>query len=71
MPRKSQPGDIRTTFTLPGGRLRMVKAACALEGVSLGEKVTDLLAREYPETLELVKRKRRQPSKLAQMAGAE
>jgi hypothetical protein len=35
------------------------------------EKLNALLAREYPTAFEPVKRKRRQPSKLAQLEGAE
>ena len=56
MPRKRQPGDIRTTIMLPGGLHRIVKAACALEGISVNKKLHDLLAREYPDALEPVAR---------------
>jgi hypothetical protein len=71
MPRKRQPGDIRTTIMLPGDLHRTVKAACALEGISVNKKLHDLLAREYPDACEPAKRKRRQPSKVAQMEAAE
>ena len=67
MPRKRQPGDIRTTIMLPGDLHRAVKAACALEGISVNKKLHDLLTREYPDAFEPVKRKRRQPSKIATM----
>ena len=51
MPRKRQPGDIRTTIMLPGDLHRVVKAACALEGISVNKKLHDLLTREYPDAL--------------------
>jgi hypothetical protein len=72
MPRKRQPGDIRTTIMLPGDLHRTVKAACALEGITVNKKLHDLLTREYPDALEPPKRRRRQPSKIvAQLEGAE
>ena len=72
MSRKSLPDDVCTTIIVPGDLYRTVKAACALEGISVREKVNELLKREFPDVLELPKRKRRQPSRLApQMAEAE
>jgi hypothetical protein len=48
-----------------------VKAGCALEGISVNKKLHDLLAREYLDALEPVKRRRRQPSQVAQIAQME
>ena len=71
MSRKSLPDDVRTSIMFPGDLYRTVKAACAIEGISVREKLNALLAREYPTAFEPVKRKRRQPSKLSQLEGAE
>jgi hypothetical protein len=71
MPSKTRnPDFVYTSVAVPIALYRMMKARAALDGVSIRERLNELLAREYGEVPEALKRKRRQPSRFAQL-GAE
>ena len=60
--RRRQPGDISTTFIFPGELQRALKADCALAGISISEKLIELLMREYSDAIEEQKRLHRAAS---------
>ena len=69
--RKSHPGDFRTSVIFPGRLYRELKAACAREGISVREKLIDLVKREFPEPPEPASSARK-PSRVRQAeAGTE
>jgi hypothetical protein len=41
--------NMRMTFDVPKSLHRRVKAGCALQGVTIRDKVLELLMREFPE----------------------
>ena len=46
---RNQPEEnMRMTFDVPKSLHRRVKAGCALQGVTIREKVLELLEREFP-----------------------
>ncbi|MDQ5854066.1 MAG: hypothetical protein M3380_18755 [Chloroflexota bacterium] len=46
--RKEQEENMRMTFDVPRSLHRRVKAGCALQGVTIREKVLELLEKEFP-----------------------
>lgn len=46
--RKQPEENMRMTFDVPKSLHRRVKVACALEGVTIREKVLELLEKEFP-----------------------